>query len=136
MPESQMIINYVPNDECRVAIVEDGKLEELYAERFDAASHVGNIYVGKVINVEPAIQAAFVDFGLEDNGFLHVSDLHPRTSRARATRDRTGRAQDPPRTPPSSFAAATRSSSRSSRRAWAPRAPRSPATSPSRAASW
>lgn len=78
MPESRMVINYVPGEECRVAIVEDGKLEEFYAERFDAASRVGNIYVGRVTNVEAAIQAAFVDFGVEENGFLHVSDLHPR----------------------------------------------------------
>ena len=78
MSKHQMIINYVPGEECRVAIVEDGKLEELYAERFSAASRVGNIYVGRVNNVEASIQAAFVDFGVEDNGFLHISDLHPR----------------------------------------------------------
>ncbi|MFA6044233.1 MAG: ribonuclease E/G, partial [Phycisphaerales bacterium] len=78
MTVSQMLINYVPGEECRVAIVEDGKLEELFVERHAQASRVGNIYVGKVVNVEPAIQAAFVDFGVEDNGFLHVTDLHPR----------------------------------------------------------
>ncbi len=78
MPEAKMIINYVPGEECRVAIVEDGKLEEYYVERFATASRVGNIYLGRVANVEPAIQAAFVDFGVEDNGFLHISDLHPR----------------------------------------------------------
>ncbi|MCW5767638.1 MAG: Rne/Rng family ribonuclease [Phycisphaeraceae bacterium] len=78
MPESRMLINYVPGEECRVAIVEDGKLEEFYAERMSAVSRVGNIYVGRVTNVEPAIQAAFVDFGVGENGFLHVSDLHPR----------------------------------------------------------
>lgn len=73
-----MLINYVPGEECRVAIVEDGKLEEFHAERVDAVSRVNNIYVGKVTNVEAGIQAAFVDFGVEENGFLHVSDLHPR----------------------------------------------------------
>lgn len=78
MPDSKMLINYVPGEECRVAIVEDGKLEEFYAERMSAVSRVGNIYVGRVTNVEPAIQAAFVDFGVGENGFLHVSDLHPR----------------------------------------------------------
>ena len=78
MAENQMLINYVPGEECRVAIVEDGKLEELHVERFASASRVGNIYVGRVTNVEPAIQAAFVDFGVGENGFLHVSDLHPR----------------------------------------------------------
>src|SRR5262249_36518782 len=76
-PKREMVINYIPGEECRVAVVDDGKLDEFHAERADAVSHVGNIYVGKVVNVEPAIQAAFVDFGLEANGFLHVSDLHP-----------------------------------------------------------
>jgi len=78
MAKQQLIINYVPGEECRVAIAEDGKLEELHSERFANASRVGNIYVGRVNNVEASIQAAFVDFGVEDNGFLHVSDLHPR----------------------------------------------------------
>ncbi|MBY0310526.1 MAG: Rne/Rng family ribonuclease [Phycisphaerales bacterium] len=74
----QMVINYVPGEECRVAIVENRKLEEFHAERLDGPSnHVGNIYVGKVMNVEPAIQAVFIDFGLEANGFLHISDVHP-----------------------------------------------------------
>ena len=73
-----MLINCVPREECRIAIVTDGKLEELYQEQASVASHVGNIYAGRVVNVEPAIQAAFVDFGLERNGFLHISDLHPR----------------------------------------------------------
>lgn len=78
MAEASMIINYVPGEECRVAIVSDGNLEEFHAERTDAISRVNNIYVGRVTNVEAGIQAAFVDFGIEDNGFLHVSDLHPR----------------------------------------------------------
>lgn len=73
----EMIINYVPGEECRVAITDDGQLEELFAEPTDQVSRVGNIYVGKVVNVEPSIQAAFVDFGCEENGFLHISDLHP-----------------------------------------------------------
>jgi ribonuclease E len=76
--DCEMIINYVPGEECRVAMVEDGKLEELAVEPTDHISRVGNIYVGRVANVEPAIQAVFVDFGTEENGFLHVSDLHPR----------------------------------------------------------
>ena len=79
-----MLINYVAGEECRIAIVDvpsksgaTGKLEELYHERPDSESHVGNIYKGRVTNVEPSIQAAFIDFGLERNGFLHISDLHP-----------------------------------------------------------
>lgn len=76
--KKQMVINYVPGEECRVAIIENGRLEEFHAERMDGPSnHVGNIYVGKVMNVEQSIQAAFIDFGLEQNGFLHTSDVHP-----------------------------------------------------------
>ncbi|MFK7787861.1 MAG: Rne/Rng family ribonuclease [Phycisphaeraceae bacterium] len=74
----EMLINFVPGEECRIAIAEDGKLEEYYQERASAQSHVSNIYKGRVTNIEPAIQAAFIDFGLERNGFLHISDLHPK----------------------------------------------------------
>jgi ribonuclease E len=73
----EMFIN-VTEEECRIAVVENGSLEELYSERSALISHVGNIYKGTVINVEPAIQAAFIDFGTPKNGFLHISDLHPR----------------------------------------------------------
>ena len=74
----EMIINWLQGEECRVAVVEDGSLEELYVERASLNNHVGNIYKGKVVNVESGIQAAFVDFGTGKNGFLHISDLHPR----------------------------------------------------------
>jgi ribonuclease E len=73
----EMLINTVENQECRIAIVRDGRLMELYIERASSASHVGNIYKGRITNVEPAIQAAFVDFGQPKNGFLHISDLQP-----------------------------------------------------------
>ncbi len=77
MPKQNMLINY-SGEECRIAIVEDGLLEELYVERATSEPHVGNIYRGRVTNVEPSIQAAFIDFGQDRNGFLHISDLHPR----------------------------------------------------------
>src|SRR6202789_1065147 len=76
MPK-EMLINVSQGEECRIALVEDGRLEELYMERTSATSHVGNIYKGRVTNVEPSIQAAFIDFGLGRNGFLHISDLLP-----------------------------------------------------------
>ena len=74
----EMLINTVAGQECRIAITQDGRLEELYIERASSASHVGNIYKGRITNVEPSIQAAFVDFGLSKNGFLHISDVHPK----------------------------------------------------------
>src|SRR5580704_3770912 len=73
----EMLINVSEGEECRIALVEDGVLEELYMERQSSTSHVNNIYKGRVVNVEPSIQAAFIDFGLGRNGFLHISDLMP-----------------------------------------------------------
>ena len=73
----ELLVNVTRGEEVRVALVEDGRLEEIYLERDNAASNVGNIYLGKVQNVESSIQAAFVDFGYGRNGFLHVQDLHP-----------------------------------------------------------
>lgn len=72
-----MIINVMPHEECRIGLLENNKLQEIYLERASAENHVGNIYKGVVTNVEASIQAAFLDFGLGKNGFLHVSDLHP-----------------------------------------------------------
>jgi len=72
-----MLINAADTDECRIAVVHQNRLEELFIERASAESHVGNIYKGRVTNVEPSIQAAFIDFGLPKNGFLHISDLQP-----------------------------------------------------------
>ena len=76
MPKKEMLINVIDPAECRIAIMADGRLEELYVERASSASHVANIYKGRVTNVEPSIQAAFIDFGIGKNGFLHISDLN------------------------------------------------------------
>jgi len=77
MKKKEMLINVLQPEECRIAIVEDGILEELYIERASQESYVGNIYKGRIVNIEPSIQAAFVDFGIGRNGFLHVSDVDP-----------------------------------------------------------
>lgn len=74
----EMLINVAESEECRVAVVENGMLEELYVERASLGTHVGNIYKGRVVNIESGIQAAFIDFGVGKNGFLHISDIHPR----------------------------------------------------------
>src|SRR5438876_4930665 len=75
--KKEMLINVLQSEECRIAILEDGVLEELYVERTSHESYVGNIYKGRIVNIEPSIQAAFVDFGVGRNGFLHVSDVEP-----------------------------------------------------------
>jgi len=75
--KKEMLINVSQPEECRIAIMEDGLLEELYIERASQDNLVGNIYKGRVVNLEPSIQAAFVDFGVGRNGFLHISDVEP-----------------------------------------------------------
>ncbi len=72
-----MLINASSDDECRIAVLFENRLEELFIERRSSVSHVGNIYKGIVTNVEPSIQAAFIDFGLPKQGFLHISDVQP-----------------------------------------------------------
>jgi ribonuclease E len=68
-----LLINVSDPGEARVAILTDGRLDEFYVERA-GRSLAGNIYRGVVTNVEPSLQAAFVNIGQEKNGFLHVSD--------------------------------------------------------------
>src|SRR6266850_733326 len=75
--KKEMLINVLQPEECRIAILEDGVLEELYVERASQESYVNNIYKGRIVNIEPSIQAAFVDFGIGRNGFLHISDVDP-----------------------------------------------------------
>src|SRR5207245_3320053 len=114
--KKEMLINVLQPEECRIAIVEDGLLEELYVERTSHESYTGNIYKGKVVNLEPAIQAAFVDFSVGRNGFLHVSDVEPQYYRRHLAedaeptprdrdREREPRARDDRRRPPRSPAA-------------------------------
>jgi ribonuclease G len=70
----EILINVTPQ-ETRVAIVENGSLQEVSIERRRNRGIVGNIYKGKVNRVLPGMEAAFVDIGLERSGFLHVSDF-------------------------------------------------------------
>lgn len=70
-----MLINAVEPEESRIAIIEENVLEEFYLERHSKSQSVGNIYKGKVVNIESSIQASFVSLGLKKNGFLYVSDV-------------------------------------------------------------
>jgi len=70
----EILLNVTP-EETRVAIVENGALQEVCIEREHSRGIVGNIYKGKVNRVLPGMEAAFVDIGLEKAGFLHVSDI-------------------------------------------------------------
>ncbi|PJE79982.1 Ribonuclease G [invertebrate metagenome] len=77
----EILMNITPM-ECRVALVENGVLQEIYIERTCNRGIVGNIYKGKVVRVLPGMQAAFVDIGLERAAFIHVSEIAPRTEKA------------------------------------------------------
>lgn len=59
---------------ARIGIVEDGVLMELIYERKNSMPIIGNVYIGKIVNVLPGMQAAFVDIGREKNAFLYYGD--------------------------------------------------------------
>ncbi len=75
--KKEMLMNVLQPEESRIAILENGRLDELYVERNSVEAYAGNVYRGKIVNLEPSIQAAFVDFGVGRNGFLHISDVEP-----------------------------------------------------------
>ncbi len=70
----EILINVTPR-ETRVAVLENGVLQEIFIERERKRGLVGNIYKGQVCRVLPGMEAAFVDIGLERAAFLHVSDI-------------------------------------------------------------
>lgn len=73
----KMLINASHPEECRVAVVSDGILEELDVQINTREATLGNIYKGVITRVEPSLQAAFVDYGARRNGFLSINDVHP-----------------------------------------------------------
>ena len=77
-----ILINWAPQ-ETRVAIVENGAVQELHIERALERGLVGNIYMGRVARVLPGMQSTFVDIGLERAAFLHVADVHAAGAPAR-----------------------------------------------------
>jgi ribonuclease G len=75
MASQDILINWTPH-ETRVAVIENGAVQELHLERTLERGLVGNVYLGKVARVLPGMQSAFIDIGLERAAFLHVADLH------------------------------------------------------------
>ncbi|MDG4554739.1 MAG: ribonuclease G [Candidatus Competibacter sp.] len=80
----EILINVTPR-ETRVAVVENGVLQEILLERVGRRGLVGNIYKGRVCRVLPGMEAAFVDIGLERAAFLHVSDIRSETATEEGT---------------------------------------------------
>ncbi len=77
----EILINITPM-ESRVAVVENGVLQEVHVERTQKRGIVGNIYKGKVVRVLPGMQAAFVDIGLERAAFIHAAEISTREGSA------------------------------------------------------
>ena len=89
----EILINVTPV-ETRVALVENGMLQEAYVERTSRKGIVGNIFKGRVARVLPGMEAAFVDIGLERAAFIHASDVLP------VNGEDNGEPSDGPRTVP------------------------------------
>ncbi len=77
----EILMNITPM-ESRVAVVENGVLQEVHVERTQRRGIVGNIYKGKVVRVLPGMQAAFVDIGLDRAAFIHASEISTREGNA------------------------------------------------------
>jgi ribonuclease E len=74
----KIIINAADQEECRIAMLDgDNHLQEFYSESSTRQMSLSNIYKGVIQNVEPSLQAVFVNFGSERNGFLQFCDIHP-----------------------------------------------------------
>lgn len=73
----KLLINTDEPEECRIAMIDDGRVEAFYVETVLHTQTKGNIYKAKVVSVEPSLQAAFVDMGEGKNGFLPFGDIHP-----------------------------------------------------------
>jgi len=69
-----LLVNITPQ-ETRVALLQQGAVQELHIERTASRGRTGNIYLGKVVRVLPGMQSAFIDIGLERAAFLHVADI-------------------------------------------------------------
>ena len=73
----KMLIDANQQNETRMAVVENNKLIEYESENLKSKPTKGNIYLAKIIRVEPSLQAAFVDYGFKKHGFLAYTEIHP-----------------------------------------------------------
>ncbi|TKB10072.1 Rne/Rng family ribonuclease [Desulforhopalus sp. IMCC35007] len=73
----KLLINAEEPEECRLALLEDGRLISLNVSTISRAQRKNNIYKARIVAIEPSLQAAFVEYGTEKNGFLPFSEIHP-----------------------------------------------------------
>lgn len=86
---TKTIIANIMAEETRMALVENGQLAEVSIERSESGHIVGNIYKGKIKNILPGMQAAFVDIGRDKNAFLYLGDVLPRLAPDGAQKQQT-----------------------------------------------
>ena len=73
----RMLVDATHPEETRVVVLDGTRLEEFDVETSTKKQIKGNIYLAKVVRVEPSLQAAFVDYGGNRHGFLAFSEIHP-----------------------------------------------------------
>ncbi len=76
-PVLKLLINAEEPEECRLALLENGRLESIHVSTITRTQTKNNIYKGEIVAIEPNLQAAFVEYGTEKNGFLPFSEIHP-----------------------------------------------------------
>ena len=72
-----ILIDTTNNNETRIAVTDNGKLDDFEIETNKKSSVKGDVYLAKITRIEPSLQAAFVDFGTNRNGFLPLTEIHP-----------------------------------------------------------
>ena len=73
----KILIDGSNSEQTRIAVTEDDKLEDFEIESNKKNSVKGDVYLAKITRVEPSLQAAFIDFGTNRNGFLPLTEIHP-----------------------------------------------------------
>lgn len=73
----KLLINAEEPEECRLALLANGRLESIHVSTINRTQTKNNIYKARIVAIEPNLQAAFVDYGTEKNGFLPFSEIHP-----------------------------------------------------------
>jgi len=74
---SKLLINAEEPEECRIALIENGRLESFHVASVVRERTKNNIYKGRIVGIEPSLQAAFVEIGTDRNGFLPFDEIHP-----------------------------------------------------------
>ncbi|MDK2955670.1 MAG: ribonuclease [Desulfovibrionales bacterium] len=75
--KQKMFISVLPGEQVEVVLTEEGVVQDYYVEMHHQEKTRGNIYKGFIHNIDPALQAAFINYGAERNGFLQIDEIHP-----------------------------------------------------------